>query len=48
MKGKYYKSLTDITMPAEQSYCPNIGKKPQTVVSEPIARFFTFQSVLTF
>jgi hypothetical protein len=26
MKGKYYKSLTDITIPVKQSYNPNIGK----------------------
>ena len=36
MKGKYYKSLTDITIPVKQSYNPNIGKKSQ-VLTSPIS-----------
>ena len=28
-RGKYYKSLTDITIPVKQSYSPNTGKIAQ-------------------
>jgi len=30
-RGKYYKSLTDITIPVKQSYSPHTGKVSQVL-----------------